>query len=595
MTKIKLGRNQDGIKSYVTEDKKESLKNCLNEEAFIKFCIENINTISDSLMVGFISNLVPLGEHGREYIKEAFKDISDDKLGRIIEEFDKQLNEESQHIPLSYESLSQLGYQGERKQGYPISNALERRQRIMMENRGLYVSEKGKITMNANTFSQYLLKRLQLIHFVNNSIFIYNRKGYYDEITEALLKKVCRDILHEAKPNIWNRKWENEYFEALKREMHYVDALNSHHELINLKNGMFNLNTMQLMPHNPKYYSTIQNPIKYNKGAACPRFIEFLLDIFQGDKERVLLVQELMGICFTRESRIHKAFIFYGPGSNGKSLLAEIIRILIGVDNTSNVSLNDLSGRFGFQNLPNKLVNISTENEFSKKFNTQNFKMLTSGDAVEIEKKFKTSYSTVLHATLIILVNKMMDSNDYSDGYYRRLQIIPFDNTYIEKKVGEVKKEGVRYMDKNLKEKLLEELDGILNFALEGLQRLIKNDFNLTYSQLCEDALNDYKSRQNLVIRFFKDRINVNPDATTKRPDFKKAFTKWAVDNGFEEEANMGATKFWDLMNKILSDQQVTLREKKINGDIFIDGLEILYNKDNAGNDRLSEYVQNII
>jgi putative DNA primase/helicase len=332
---------------------------------------------------------------------------------------------------------------------------------------------------------------------------------------------------------------------------------------------------MELEDHHPDFLSTIQIPIEHDDHATCPLFKEFLLDIFEKDQERVNLIQELLGYCFVHEIKIQKAFIFVGPGSNGKSVLAEIIRNLIGAPNVSNVALSDLGGRFGLQNLPGKLVNISSENEFDKKFNTQNFKLVTGSDAVNVEQKYKDSFNTILFAKAIILLNRMMNTDDTTDAYYRRLQIIPFNKIYKELKANEAPKEGVAYMDKTLAERLLKELPGILNFALEGLTRLISNHFNLTESKACEQALKDYERTQNPVIEYFETRVRAVSGTKTLRPDFRKDFLNWASSNGYDEFRTIGATKFWDKFKKALIKNNITVREKKINGVMYVEDLQI--------------------
>jgi len=145
-------------------------------------------------------------------------------------------------------------------------------------------------------------------------------------------------------------------------------------------------------------------------------------------------------------------------GANGKSVLAEVIRHIAGPDNVSNVPLAKLTDRFGLDNLPGKTVNISTENELGDKhLNTQNFKAITGGDVVNVEQKYKDSFSCELFCKLLISVNQLPKTLDHSHGYYRRLVIVPFQKVFREEE-----------QDPNLLDKLLTELEGILVFALEG-------------------------------------------------------------------------------------------------------------------------------
>lgn len=574
--------------NYISPDESEKIANFLDKDKAILWAKSEWSNLSDEQIKALVSNLAPMKEKGEHYLQSTLTAKGGERSTEILAAYYEASN--STMHPVGYDDLERLGYPGVAKVGSPYTSVRNEQQQVMFDNRGLYIHD-GKLKINANVFAQYILKRINLILYSDNSVYVYDKKSYYRVISDSLLKKICREILHEAKAGIWNRSWESEYFEALKREMPYIELLNPNEDFINLSNGMLNIYTRELVEHSPNYLSSIQIPIEYNKEAKCPFFNAFVLDIFDNDLKRVELIQEIMGYCFLRDVKIQKSFIFYGSGSNGKSVLAEIIRHLVGVENTSNVPLNSLSGKFGMQNLPDKLVNISSENEFNKKFNTQNFKLLTGGDAVNVEQKYKDSYNTKIFAKIVILVNRMMDTDDFTNGFYRRLQIIPFNKIYVEKAADEIEDVGTSYMDKSLTEKLLSELDGIFLFAINGLQRLVENNFNLTYSPECEKSLENYKIRQNPLLEFFTDNIIAGKGLQTKRVDFKKSFDQWALRNGFDEATNISNPKFWDLLNKILADKQIHYTETKIRGDIYIKGLSVNAEKElNSSEDYISSY-----
>lgn len=550
----------------------EDINYAIDKEPFFNWIKENAKDLTDPMIRGLASNLIPLKAVGKDYMYRLIQSLKENGNNTIAKKLIKSLTTCSAK-PVSYEVITQLGYTGPERKGTPVNSVLVQVEKIKYRNRGLTL-DKGKIYLNANIFAKYVLTRINVVNVFDVLLYIYDKDGFFVEITRDYLKKLCRNILHEANDNIWKRTWENEYFEALMREIPYVKKMNQNAKYINLKNGMLNLYTKRIESHDPKFLSTIQIPINYNPRAKCPNFDNFLFDIFEGDSERIRLIQELLGYCFIQDLKVQKVFIFLGHGSNGKSVLAEIIRQLIGVQNTSNTALSDLTERFGMQNLPGKLVNISTENEV-KKISTEILKKVTVGDAVDVEKKYKDSFSTVLFAKIILLMNRMMDTDDTSDGYYRRLQIIPFNKEYTELKVGDIPQEGVSYMDKTLTEKLLKELDGILKFALDGLQRLITNDYNLTRCSASEKALEKYIITQNPIIEFFKTHVKKAPDSQIKRPEIKKTFTLWAKENGFDEAATMGATRFWEIFNRQLVKHNISIHKKRIKGEIYLKGIKI--------------------
>mgnify|MGYP000199398423 FL=1 len=122
--------------------------------------------------------------------------------------------------------------------------------------------------------------------------------------------------------------------------------------------------------------------------AKAPQFFRFLQELFDNDQTRIDLVQEIMGACLYYEDIMQKLVVFLGSGSNGKSLLSNMIKHMLGERNVSAVALDQISsGRFGKQNLDRKLLNISSETKTEKLYSTADLKALTGGDSIEIEEK----------------------------------------------------------------------------------------------------------------------------------------------------------------------------------------------------------------
>ncbi|MEE1131280.1 MAG: phage/plasmid primase, P4 family [Caryophanon sp.] len=440
---------------------------------------------------------------------------------------------------------------------------------------GLSKNDKGKIQLDANTFARYVLERLDLVQNLEGQIYYYNGKGVYHKLPDNVLKVLCKKILSEAGGSLWKRNLEAEYIAALKNDIPFEMDFDSDIELINFPNGYFDISKMKLVPHSSNYRSISQLPYEFNAEATCPRFESTLSSVFENDIERITLFQEMLGYLWLKEVKIHKAFIFLGKGSNGKSVLAKVIRHMLGIENVSSVGLKRLQGRFGLQEFPNKLANISSENEFSDDFTTENFKLITSGDSISIERKNKDSYTTTIYIKLLILLNKMMDCKDTSDGFTRRLVIIPFNQKYVELRQGEREVPGVTYMDPNLESSLLEELPGIFNFAMRGLQRLIANDYRLTPSAECDEALDQYIRSQNPIIDYFNQNISAQPTSKILRSSIYNDFTKWCKANSILGSRIPSRTIFIEELKRLAARKQITIREPKIQGHIYVEGIRL--------------------
>ena len=219
-------------------------------------------------------------------------------------------------------------------------------------------------------------------------------------------------------------------------------------------------------------------PVNFDEAADCPRTRQFLDEILLGDELGISTLQEFMGYCLTGETRAEKALALIGPGANGKSVLLRLLRALCGPMNVSSVGLSSLQGRFSSFSLVGKLVNISAENELRGSLNTELFKLIVSGEPLQVEKKFKQSFAFSPYCKLVLAMNSLPYTDDTTAGFSRRLLIVPCRRIFTPQEA-----------DRHLIDKLLVELPGVLNFALEGLRRLRENDYLFTESPVNQRCL----------------------------------------------------------------------------------------------------------
>jgi putative DNA primase/helicase len=198
-----------------------------------------------------------------------------------------------------------------------------------------YNEKKNSYTFNANAFARHFISRCHICSTNDGRLYLYNKKGVYEELLEVKLGKIIRTLMHEGLWNSWKSTSEVEIVKALQRESIIVDNMNAHRNFINLKNGMLSLETFELLPHHPKYLSTVQIPIDNNSGASAPAFMQFIKEITLDDDELIKVHQEIIGYLLSTETKAEKAFYFYGGGANGKSVLASVVTQLIGKENVS--------------------------------------------------------------------------------------------------------------------------------------------------------------------------------------------------------------------------------------------------------------------
>lgn len=435
-----------------------------------------------------------------------------------------------------------------------------------LEKRGFYYDGHGKIRFNANVFIAHFLSRVRLVYH-KGAYYFFRSLGKWQEISEEDLLRVTRQIIHEAKENLFHTNYSREYLQVLKLETPQVESLDPYKHLINVRNGMLNMLTGELMPHSPEYYSTVQLNLEYDPRAEAEQFIQFIFEIMLGDEDLITLLQEVVGYILSPETRIQKAFFFFGGGSNGKGVLTRIITQLVGEQNVSNLTLNDFGDRFRLASLVGKAVNIAAENEVGQRgLQSEKFKQLVAGDDVTVERKFEKPFSFTPSCKFLFSVNALPRTTDHSHGLYRRLQLIPFDLKLPD-----------REQNLSLTDELQAELPGILNWALDGLKRLRRNNFIFTDSEKSNALLRRYKQEQNPLQVFVREFIDSGSSKEgLYRREIIGKLKVWCLDNGegAEDLMKMSPQKFWPLFKSTLAELGLSSEEKMLNGNYRFKNLD---------------------
>ena len=432
--------------------------------------------------------------------------------------------------------------------------------------------------INGNIFSRHILENYNIIT-KDGSIFYMYEDNYWQEFEVHKLKRILKRFFNSFEPDRWTEKLHEVYWNSLILDARDVSELQKSHNYINMKNGLFNLDTMKLDTHDSSIFSTTQLPIEYDPNAQCPTFRDYLDDVFQGDDDLVLLAQEILGYCLCYSTQAQKVFVLLGEGSNGKSLLCNIITALCGEKNVSSISLRNLGKPFMKHGLVDKLLNISTENEMTgENFNTEDIKAISSGDMIQVERKFHDPFQARLQVKMMFSLNRLPYSKDNSYAITRRLIILPFDKTYVERNPGI----GQGKVDITLEGRLIDELNGILNFALKGLQRLQANSYVFTKAQRSIDVLEDYKLDINPFLDFVQSCVEIaEPDAKNKEDKrieahhFLRAFKEWCYECNHKKLLDTTIKRFLKEVRISLKNTGVPFTEGDSNGKQYFYGITI--------------------
>jgi len=294
--------------------------------------------------------------------------------------------------------------------------------------------------------------------------------------------------------------------------------------LINLRNGILDIETGELLPHDPQLWFTSVIDVQFDPNAKCPNFTRFLSEVLPPESHPT--IQELLGYALYRGNHARRAFLFIGSGSNGKSLLLDILTRWIGEENVSNKSLHDLEhNRFSVARLLGKHVNVSADLPQTPLGKSEVFRALTGGDFLEAERKHRDSFSFQPYCKLVFSTNKLPPvREDEVDAFFKRWIIVEFPYEFED--------------DPAKRKQILaectseEEKSGILNWALEGLRRLLKSG-KFTADEGDSAKIRDRWMREtNPAYDFLTTHVERDPTGAIMKKNLWTRYLTWREEQG---------------------------------------------------------------
>jgi P4 family phage/plasmid primase-like protien len=285
--------------------------------------------------------------------------------------------------------------------------------------------------------------------------------------------------------------------------------------------GQLNGPTAAPLPNSPDYFNLSALPVAPAVTGTHPTWDRFLSRTFGENAAAIDVLQEVFGYCLWPDCRFEKFFIFHGPGNTGKSTVVETLQAVLGEANVGAISLDRLGGRFDLSGLVGKMANIIFDASEIDRTAEGTLKALVSGEPVPVEQKHRAIQSLRLTAKHIIATNALPRFHDTSDGIWRRLVLLPFDNVC-----------PVEERDPSLKGKLRGELAAIAGWALGGLARLLAQG-QFTSFERGERLAAEYCRESNPVRLFLDGHCEPDPEGRVARKALYAAYRAWAAENGF--------------------------------------------------------------
>lgn len=400
---------------------------------------------------------------------------------------------------------------------------------LLRENTDVIFDE-GKEKVNREGLSKFLNRALNLKQTANdNTLLIYNwTKCVYEEAQKnQVLGKIITVITNAIVPDSWSQGLDTHLVALLSRALKPIDGDKFDVDYAAFGTRLIDLVTLQDGGAvSPQKLTRMHSDVQFDPTATCPLFNQFLDDVLPDPKDQAFL-QQYTGYLLEPSFKANAFLVIKGDGRNGKSVYLNLVKKLLGKLNISSSKIESLATDFGLAPLVNKRANLSSEGQ-AVSFDTAEIKAICSGDAVTINAKNQAQYTTILKAKFIFMTNNMPVTTDTSDGFSRRLNILPFQVQVPLDKV-----------DVDLENKLTDELPGVLNWALNGLSELRENNFNFTISDSMREAKEHYMLYSRPVERFVKACLVEAPGSTLTIKYLREQYGNWLKR---EEISDMGTT-----------------------------------------------------
>jgi putative DNA primase/helicase len=503
------------------------LENC----AFIQYCQDNATTLSEPRWWSMTSVLAAFAKPGREKIHELSQPYpqytekeTNQKINEALKVADKDIG------PHTCTFIEQdLGFACPK--GCPAkklgikSPAGGAKKLAFQEIHGRYTmwDKKGNARVNMKKLVDDLMGEFTfktIYGTVRDEILVY-QNGVYAFIGEKVIKQECEKRV--GAPLMTTRSANEARDHIARLTFSDRDKFNTEKYIINFENGLFDVKTKVLRPHTPDVLSTLRIPVTYDPSARCPKIEKFLQEILREDDIKIML--EFFGYALIPDYSIPVVLILLGDGSNGKTQLLLLLGRFIGKGNYVSVSLQDIENYpFAVANLEGKLLNI--QGDLSSKWlsGVGMLKQLSGQDPIYANRKHRDPIGFDNVARLVFASNKPPKIEEDTLAVWRRILPVNLPNKFGGK-------DGQKEI-KNIVNTIAtpQELSGLLNLALEGLDRVLTNG-DFSYQGTFDERAKHYTTASDPARAFVAERCSTGPSLKVLKSELYQAYVQFCGDH----------------------------------------------------------------
>ena len=354
-------------------------------------------------------------------------------------------------------------------------------------------------------------------HFVtlfDTKEILYYEGGIFRNGGDVIIEAEAERMVEECDLNM-----ERQIIGTIRRNTyHKRDEFDANPMLLNVRNGIIDLETMKLQPHTPLTLFRTQIDTKYDADATAENFEKFIGSVLDSERDRTMLYEIVASAMLRSHLNLEKAVMLVGQGGNGKSTLLSAIMAVFGDDVVSPVSIHDLLyKRFSRSSLDGKMLNIFPDITSQDLENMGILKAIITGEKMEVEKKNVKGFNIRPYAVHLFSANLLPEVSEDTDAVYRRFVIINF-----RKPVAEGDRNRLLLASLTTEE----EKSGMLNILLHHAKTLLKNK-RLTYEPTPEEVRAEWHDQADHVSMFITERIERESKHSEDKSDMFAAYVEF--------------------------------------------------------------------
>ncbi|MDI3417897.1 DNA primase family protein [Streptomyces luteolus] len=287
-------------------------------------------------------------------------------------------------------------------------------------------------------------------------------------------------------------------------------------------NGLLRVADRALTPLTPGFFNLVSVPFDYDPKATAPAWEKFLHQVWPDDPHSIAALQEWFGYVLSGRTDQQKILLVVGPPRSGKGTLARVLADLVGKGNMAGPTLASLGSNFGLSPLLGKSLAVVSDARLSGRDGHQVVERLltiSGEDTIDVDRKFKDPWTGKLPTRLVILSNELPNFGDASGAIARRFVVLNTTVSWLGKE------------NTSLADELADEMPGILNWSLEGLDRVQKTG-RLTEPPASRDAVTTMQDTASPTSAFIRECCETGPACQVVVDDLWAVWRSWADDNG---------------------------------------------------------------